>query len=171
MRSQFGETHLKKLPLQIEFLQRQFSKAYSGIALANLWHSVVISLACFTVPYCLADSCLRFPVRAPLHRISCFFCTCKAFVSNFGNLILREMFDTNQCVLCTAHSNEFIKLCLNSCGITILGVLNNEHHQKRDDRRSCIDNQLPAVGVMEYGTRDCPHNDNECCQQKRNRSP
>ena len=90
---------------------------------------------------------------------------------NIGNLILCEMFNTNECVLCSAYSNEFIKLCLNRRGVTILGVLNNEYHQKRDDRRPCIDDQLPGVGVMEYGTRDCPHDDNECCEQKRNRSP
>src|ERR1700757_1753733 len=39
-----------------------------------------------TTLHCLADSCLRFLVRAPLHRISCFFRKRKAFVSNIGNL-------------------------------------------------------------------------------------
>jgi hypothetical protein len=118
-----------------------------------------------TALHCLADSCVRFLIRFSLPP------TRKAFVSNIGNLILRKMFNTNQCVLCGAHSNEFIKLCLNSRRIAILGVLNNEHHQKSDDRRPCIDNQLPSVGVMENGACDGPHADSECCQQKRNRSP
>jgi hypothetical protein len=58
-----------------------------------------------TVLHCLADSCFCFLVRFPLHPISCFFCTRKAFVSNIGNLILREMFNTNQCKIFVLRDN------------------------------------------------------------------
>ena len=105
-----------------------------------------------TVLHCLADSCLRFLVRAPLHRISCFFARARH---------LSAISEISSCVRCSIPINAF----------SILGVLNNEHHQKRDDRRPCIDNQLPGVGVMENGACDSPHDDNECCKQKRNRSP
>jgi hypothetical protein len=104
---------------------------------------------------------------------------CTAFPAFFASARhLSAISEISSCVRCSipinvfcAHSNEFIKLCLNSRGIAILSVLNNEHHQKRDDHRSCIDNQLPGVGVMENGACDSPHDDNECCKQKRNRPP
>src|SRR4029077_7467779 len=53
-------------------------------------------------------------------------------------------------------------------GVTILGVLNQKHHEKRDDGGRGIDDQLPCVGEMkcrpgdepnkndEHGTRKCP---------------
>jgi hypothetical protein len=37
-----------------------------------------------------------------------------------------------------------------------LGVLNQEHHQERDDGGRGVDNQLPGAGKMENGTGDQP---------------
>jgi hypothetical protein len=52
-----------------------------------------------------------------------------------------------------------------------LGVLNNEDHQERDDRRPSVDNELPSIGIMEYRAGDCPGDDDEYCEQKSNRPP
>jgi hypothetical protein len=55
--------------------------------------------------------------------------------------------------------------------IAILGVLNNEDHQERDDRRPSVDNELPSIGIVEYRAGDCPGDDDEYCEQKSNRPP
>jgi hypothetical protein len=57
-----------------------------------------------------------------LRPFPCLFCTREAFFADLGNLIFSEMFDANQRVLCSAHSDEFIELCLNRCAIAILGI-------------------------------------------------
>jgi hypothetical protein len=60
---------------------------------------------------------------------------------------------------------------LNRGAIAILGVLNNEDHQKRDDCRPSIDNELPRIGVMEYRAGNGPSDDDEYREQKSNRPP
>jgi len=37
--------------------------------------------------------------------------------------------------------------------------LNNENHQKRDDCRPSVDDELPRIGVMEYRACDGPGDD------------
>src|SRR5947208_12061377 len=46
-------------------------------------------------------------------------------------------------------------------GVTILGVLNQKNHQKRNDGRSSIDDQLPRVGEMKDRAGEEPNNNNE----------
>jgi hypothetical protein len=41
--------------------------------------------------------------------------------------------------------------------VTILGVLNKEHHQEGDDCRSSIDHQLPGVGEPKHWTGNSPN--------------
>ena len=60
---------------------------------------------------------------------------------------------------------------MNRRAIAILSVLNNEDHQKSNDCRPSIDNELPRIGVMEYRAGDGPGDDDEYCEQKSNRPP
>jgi hypothetical protein len=73
------------------------------------------------------------------------------------------------CAALTRMSSS--RLCLNRRAIAILGVLNNEDHQERDDRRPSVDNELPTIGIVEYRAGDCPGDDDEYCEQKSNRPP
>lgn len=52
------------------------------------------------------------------------------------------------------------KLELHRPGIAILGVLDQEHHQERDDRRGGVDDELPAVRVTDDGP-ECGPDDHE----------
>ena len=48
--------------------------------------------------------------------------------------------------------NELIKLYLDCRAVPILCVLYQENHQKRDDRRASIDNELPSVAEFKNRT-------------------
>jgi len=48
---------------------------------------------------------------------------------------------------------------VNRFGVTILRVLNHEHHQERDNGCSSVDNQLPRIGEVKCGASDKPNKD------------
>ena len=54
-------------------------------------------------------------------------------------------------------ANEFIQLDLDCRRVAVLGVLDQEHHQKGNDRRCRVDDQLPRVAEVEERPRDDPH--------------
>lgn len=66
-----------------------------------------------------------------------------------------------QCgVLCfLGRSNQLIDFQMQNVVVPVLGVLDQEDHQERDDRRRCIDDQLPRIVEMKIRARHCPHND------------
>src|SRR5579862_7206345 len=45
------------------------------------------------------------------------------------------------------------------CGVPVLCVLDQEDHQKRDDRRSGVDDELPGVREAEVGPEARPDDD------------
>src|SRR6266404_5186278 len=45
-------------------------------------------------------------------------------------------------------ADDFVQLQLKCFGIAVLRVLNEEHHQERDDGRAGVDNELPGIGEM-----------------------
>jgi hypothetical protein len=61
---------------------------------------------------------------------------------------LCKRLDANQGMSRGANSDQFIELRLNGGSISVLRVLNDEDHEERNDRRACVDNQLPSVGEM-----------------------
>jgi hypothetical protein len=48
-------------------------------------------------------------------------------------------------------TDDLIQLDLERLGIAILCILNQEHHQERDDRGPGVDNELPGVTEVEEG--------------------
>lgn len=52
---------------------------------------------------------------------------------------------------------QFVQFDLNRFGVAVLGVLNQEHHQKRDDGGSCVDDQLPCVAEVKQRAGDDPN--------------
>ncbi len=57
-------------------------------------------------------------------------------------------------------ADELIEFHLDCFGISILGVLNQKHHQECDNRRASVDDQLPGVTESENGAGEYPHCDN-----------
>lgn len=49
-------------------------------------------------------------------------------------------------------ADKFVQLQLNCRRVAVLGILDQEHHEERDNRRPCVDEKLPCVGVMERRT-------------------
>src|SRR6185437_1012977 len=80
------------------------------------------------------------------------------------------MLDSNNTVMNGTDTNEFIKLDLNSGAISILGILNQEHHQKGYDGGAGIDHQLPCIGEPEQWPAYSPNHDDEQRQKKGARS-
>ncbi len=69
---------------------------------------------------------------------------------NFFEFVVGELFQIDEVIASTVKcADEFIKLQVHGFGVAVLGVLDQEHHQKCDDRRAGINDQLPRVGVME----------------------
>ena len=70
----------------------------------------------------------------------------------------------------TAHAAEqFIEFQLEGLGIAVLSVLNQEHHEERDDRGAGVDHKLPGIGEMEHGTEPGPNDDAKQRQQEGSR--
>jgi hypothetical protein len=64
------------------------------------------------------------------------------------------------------HTNQLVQLELHGFRVPILGVLNQENHQERYDRRPGVDYQLPSIGVVEYRAGERPNDYDEYTQHK-----
>ena len=76
---------------------------------------------------------------------------------SFSNSSSERLSRFTSCVRAALTSaDQLIQLQVHGFGVAILRVLDQEHHQKGDDRRAGVDDQLPLVGVAEDGTRYGP---------------
>ena len=67
------------------------------------------------------------------------------------------LFDADEFVLSGfKRTNKLIELGLNGRAVAVLRVLNQKHHQKRNDRRGGADQSLPRIGEMKDGRRNRP---------------
>jgi hypothetical protein len=57
------------------------------------------------------------------------------------------MFDANEKILCVTAPDELVEFNLNRHAIPILRILDQEHHEKGDDRRTGIDYELPRIRI------------------------
>ena len=60
---------------------------------------------------------------------------CFALVAQLFNLFLGQMLDADEHVLERADTDQLVELHLNRGIVAVLRVLDQENHQKRDDRR------------------------------------
>jgi hypothetical protein len=63
-------------------------------------------------------------------------------------------------------ANELIKLQLNRPRISVLGVLDDENQEKRDDRRPRVDHELPRIGEVVVWAEQAPDDDRDARRQK-----
>ena len=78
-------------------------------------------------------------------------------------LLLGEIFDGGETVLGALHRNDQLgKLKLESHRVAILCVLNEKHHEKRNDGRAGVDDELPSVAVVKQGPSDRPNQYRQC---------
>jgi hypothetical protein len=55
--------------------------------------------------------------------------------------------------------NELVELEVHGVRIAVLRILNEKHHQERDDRSPRVDDELPRVRVVKHRARETPHDD------------
>jgi hypothetical protein len=92
------------------------------------------------------------------------------FIAQFIEFLVREMLNSDKCILSGADSHEFIELDLDSGAIAILRVLNQENHEKGDNGGPGIDDELPGIRVTEYRSCDRPYDDRANRQHERESS-
>ena len=54
------------------------------------------------------------------------------------------------------RANEFVQFQMDSFGVAVLRILNQKHHQKRNDGRGRVNDELPCVGKMKRGSGNEP---------------
>src|SRR5262245_42510519 len=64
------------------------------------------------------------------------------------------------------RANELVELEVDGDGVAVLRVLDQEHHEERDDRRAGVDDELPGVREMKDGARYRPHEDDQHRQRE-----
>ncbi len=80
----------------------------------------------------------------------------------FPQLFVGKIFQIDQLVSrLLQRANDFVELQMHRFSVAVLGVLNQEHHQKRNDGSSSVDDQLPGVGKMKCWTSEKPDQDHE----------
>src|SRR5215470_5364243 len=69
----------------------------------------------------------------------------------------RQLLDAGNAVLGPLHrDDQLVQLDLQCNGVAILGVLDEEDHQKRDDRGRGVDDKLPGVAESKERTGGSP---------------
>ena len=82
-------------------------------------------------------------------------------------LLFGEIFDGGETVLGALHRNDqLVELELNRLRVAVLGVLDEEHHQKGDDGRAGVDDELPGVAEVKQRPGDGPNQDRQCGKKK-----
>jgi len=82
-----------------------------------------------------------------------------AFRSQLLDFFVGQMLDSNEHIPHVADPNEFDQLDLDRGIVAVLRVLNYKNHEKRHNRRSRIDNELPRIGKPKDRPGDCPDHD------------
>src|SRR5260370_38059136 len=80
----------------------------------------------------------------------------------FSQLFVGKIFQIDQLISrLLQRANDLIEFQVHRFGVAVLGVLDQEHHQERNDGRSRIDDQLPGIGKMKCWTGEKPDQDHE----------
>jgi len=63
-------------------------------------------------------------------------------------------------------ADELVQLRLEGRTISILSVLDQEHHQEGHDRCARVDDQLPRIGIVEEGASQRPCRNGQAAESK-----
>ena len=106
--------------------------------------------------------------RLAIYDLGCFLCSsfqiCQrylaaraAFVVQFFKFFVGEILDGGEFVLRALHrQHQFRQFELDRQRVAVLGVLDQENHQERDDGGAGVDDQLPGVAVIEDRAQSRP---------------
>ena len=90
----------------------------------------------------------------------------------FIEFFFREFLNFEQGVVgARCRAQEFIQFQLHSFAVAVLRVLDEEDHEKSDDGRRGVDNELPGVAVVKNRPRNDPPENTNCRQHESNGPP
>src|SRR5262245_17649767 len=73
------------------------------------------------------------------------------------DLVVREILEVHELRARTLdRADELVELKVQRLGVAVLRVLDQEHHQEREDRGARVDDELPRVRVVKGGARHGP---------------
>ena len=79
-----------------------------------------------------------------------YFGAAAAIVVQFIEFFVSKILDRGEFILGSLHGkDQFGQLELDRQCVAVLRILNQKHHQERDDGGAGIDDQLPCVAVVE----------------------
>ena len=89
----------------------------------------------------------------------------------FLQVPIGEIFKIDKLISCALQCADYlIKFEMHRFGVTVLRVLNQEDHQKRNDRRCRVNYQLPRIGKMKSGASYEPDKNDKHGSSKRPRA-
>src|SRR6266496_2057811 len=81
------------------------------------------------------------------------------FLQSFEVFVGKLLEVDHRCAGASYAFDKFIQLQVNRFCVAVLRVLNQKDHQKGDDRRAGVDDQLPGVRIVKHWTGDRPRHD------------
>ena len=91
-----------------------------------------------------------------------FFSKSSKLLVEFLQLLVGQIFKIDQFISCVFEgADDLIEFEMHCFGIAVLRILDQEHHEERDDRRGGVDDQLPGIGKMKRRSGEKPHEDDE----------
>jgi hypothetical protein len=67
--------------------------------------------------------------------------------------------------------DQFVQFQLHRGAVPVLGILDEEHHQERDNGGAGVDDQLPGIAKSEERTGGCPDHDDQDGHEERQGMP
>lgn len=81
--------------------------------------------------------------------------------------LIGQFFEVQECIMRLGiGADQFVELDLHGGTLAVLRVLDQKHHEERDDGRTGIDHKLPRVAVVEVAARERPNNDDQQCDNE-----
>ncbi|RWW91100.1 hypothetical protein BHE74_00000325 [Ensete ventricosum] len=92
-------------------------------------------------------------------------------LAQFFQLFAVQAIQAEHGILCVlGDAQQFVDLDVQDVVVTVLRVLDQEHHQERDDGGRGVDDQLPGVVVVEIRPAQAPHQNQRHCRIERARA-
>ena len=81
------------------------------------------------------------------------------FPEDLVQLLVAEMLDADIVIVGRlSRADQLVKFRMERAIVAVLGILDQENHEKRHDRRRSVDHELPGIGEAEQGPGARPHN-------------
>jgi len=85
----------------------------------------------------------------------------------FLKLFVRKLLEIDKLIARVFdRTNQFVQFEMHCFSVTVLRVLNQKYHQKRDDGRGGVNDELPGVGKMKDRSRQEPNKDHDYGRSK-----